>query len=437
MQDGTVMHGFCAVHDAAGSHMCATEDPWYKHNEDPDFTPQRLLVNKKGESIEASKIFGTQVVDLRGCCTDGPLKKKMSKGKAYHIFDAESRLITDALVCVKSYKRNGMRYYDMCDRYGECKTYRHNTDFGGTDLVHGTLGDTTWFLKAKVDNIDKCVYSDNSNAVTFDYSRCGKVGDDFSVDTWIRDKGFFKLAVHHSPDGTFNLTSATGGRSNSTERLDMIVGLARDLELPADTAEDIVKQASEKGKLEFWFEPCVKNAASVLQVIQEPNFEEGYDDAFGVATQNPQAFALATDYAVDEVPDPRIGDGLDPSYADGIPMQKLLTETPEALAQFAKMNKLPHMFEHGAVGSLVKTFDSIAMIDKYLPDLAKAEDALGRILFLFFWKPSDFQDAYGSDDMYNLEQELLSNFKQFGALLLNLKQKSDKHQQGSPALSTM
>jgi len=87
---------------------------------------------------------------------------------------------------------------------------------------------------------------------------------------------------------------------------------------------------------------------------------------------------------------------------------------------------VPNVFEHGLVGSLINTYDSAAMIDKYIPDLEQALDRLGRILFLYYWKPRDFEDAYGADDMSNLENQLLSTFQSFGELVLELLKKTQK-----------
>jgi hypothetical protein len=63
------------------------------------------------------------------------------------------------------------------------------------------------------------------------------------------------------------------------------------------------------------------------------------------------------------------------------------------------------------------------LIDKYFPDLEKALDRLGRMVFLFYWKPEDFSHLYGTDDQSSLENMLVSNFKQFGELVLELLKK--------------
>jgi hypothetical protein len=116
--------------------------------------------------------------------------------------------------------------------------------------------------------------------------------------------------------------------------------------------------------------------------------------------------------------------------------EQLTSMSPDQIAQYASEKQLPNVFEHGLVGTLTQVYDSLAMIDKYLPDMENALDRLGRILFLFFWKPRDFEDAYGSDDMSNLENQLLSNFKSFGSLTLDLLKRSNKRKLGNVSLSS-
>jgi hypothetical protein len=86
------------------------------------------------------------------------------------------------------------------------------------------------------------------------------------------------------------------------------------------------------------------------------------------------------------------------------------------------------------VGELVKTYDASAMIQKYIPKMEDALDCLGRLLFLLYWKPDDFKNTYGSDDLANKENEILSNFKSFGDLLLDLIKQTKPERTGSVSM---
>ena len=97
---------------------------------------------------------------------------------------------------------------------------------------------------------------------------------------------------------------------------------------------------------------------------------------------------------------------------------------------------IPHTWRPGGVvGALTNTFDSATLIDTYMPDMQTALDRIGRVLFLFYWKPEDFATAFGADDQTQLENKLVSNFKSFGDLVMDLLQKNKQNEQGSVGLT--
>ena len=408
--------------------------------EEDCYTPTRtkpddnmVLVDSKGCVRRNERPYGKLIADLCECAAkESKLKKSMSAGNYYLILDPGKGSLSQAFKCVKSYSRHGIKRYVLQDSYGDPEEYIHNKDYQSTDLADKVFGSGTRFIKVK--HVKPASNTDAAFNPYIEIEQCAKVGNDATLYSWIHANGHKKLAMQTTGDGFFQLKTASK-TSNELGPLDALVALARDLRIPGDRAEAIIKEASTKGKSVFWLQPAEKVAASVIRVIDDADFEDGYDGDFDVATSTPRQYALRTDEQFSHPASPRIGDGNDPRFQDGISKQQLMSDTPEALAQFAKMNQLPHMFEHGAVGSLVNTFDSIAMIDKYIPELEKAQDAMGRILFLFYWKPGDFQDAYGADDMHELEQELLSNFKQFGDMLLGLLKKARKRTEGSSNLA--
>ena len=75
------------------------------------------------------------------------------------------------------------------------------------------------------------------------------------------------------------------------------------------------------------------------------------------------------------------------------------------------------------------------MASSYIPDFEQALDRLGRILFLFYWKPEDFAKAYGTDDQTSLENKLVSNFRAIGEMTLELLQKAKLQSEGSVSLT--
>jgi hypothetical protein len=156
----------------------------------------------------------------------------------------------------------------------------------------------------------------------------------------------------------------------------------------------------------------------------------------------PQSFELSTDTEGLEPPERRIGDAYDPGMGmtsedgSGLASHIILGAPVDQLENLKAQAGVPNVFEHGLIGSLVHTYDSASMVDKYLPDMEAALDRLGRLLFLYYWKPRDFEDAYGADDMSNLENKLLSTFQSFGELVLELTKKGQRRNgmQGNVAM---
>jgi hypothetical protein len=145
---------------------------------------------------------------------------------------------------------------------------------------------------------------------------------------------------------------------------------------------------------------------------------------FGVNEQpDPSRFMVMSQRDIPVMPKQRIGDRYSQETQDTIDQMQ-----PRELYALSQEKGMPNLFEHGMVGSLVNTYDGAALIEKYIPALEDGLDRIGRILFLFYWKPEDFVKSFGSDDQDQLENKLVSNFKSFGALVLELMQKNQQRQ---------
>jgi hypothetical protein len=76
------------------------------------------------------------------------------------------------------------------------------------------------------------------------------------------------------------------------------------------------------------------------------------------------------------------------------------------------------------MGVLLRTTQPEMMVDRYIKDLSRAVDRIGRILFSLYWHPDEFEERYGKDDMPELEDSLKNNFRSLSDLRLKLKEKS-------------
>ena len=81
-------------------------------------------------------------------------------------------------------------------------------------------------------------------------------------------------------------------------------------------------------------------------------------------------------------------------------------------------------FDTAMIGSMLKAVRQDSMVDRYLGDLMKGMDRVGRILFMFYFHQDDFGDRYGKAEMPELEDSLRNTFEAMGDLVLFLKQKS-------------
>ena len=112
--------------------------------------------------------------------------------------------------------------------------------------------------------------------------------------------------------------------------------------------------------------------------------------------------------------DPRGGDQYEEIMFSG---------SPDDLFQVSQSVDEPSIFDLGVVGRLVGTYNASGLIEEYYSHLVTGLDRLGRMLFLVYWKPEDFIERYGSDDVADLESQLYSAFESFGDLVFQLGQR--------------
>jgi hypothetical protein len=81
------------------------------------------------------------------------------------------------------------------------------------------------------------------------------------------------------------------------------------------------------------------------------------------------------------------------------------------------------IFDTAAVGGLLKTTRD-DQLDRFLGDLMKGLDRIGRILFLLNWHKEQFEEKYGKTEIPELVDSVRNAFEDVGDLVLFLKQKS-------------
>lgn len=211
--------------------------------------------------------------------------------------------------------------------------------------------------------------------------------------------------------------------SRVVREIPALVHLVRDHGLREDIGRHILKEARANFRgLRAPFECRVKYANPYLTgqgpsapAIPEPemggynpmgfqgNVQEGYAQEMVV----PELQASNTDPSIYNVnpanmPEPMDANGVQQAAATG---QK-------------------EVFDTAMIGSMLKAVRDDTMIDRYLPDLVKGMDRLGRILFMFYWHQDQFAERYGKQDLPELEDSLRNAFEMMGDVILFLKQKT-------------
>jgi len=82
------------------------------------------------------------------------------------------------------------------------------------------------------------------------------------------------------------------------------------------------------------------------------------------------------------------------------------------------------VFDTAMVGSMLRAVRDDSLVDRYMGELTKGLDKLGRILFMFYWHGDRFAERYGKADMPELEDSLRNAFEMLGDVILFLKQKT-------------
>jgi hypothetical protein len=198
------------------------------------------------------------------------------------------------------------------------------------------------------------------------------------------------------------------------------IALIKDHGFREKQAREMLREAEQKHKARY----RVKYAEYVKQAQDPflqpgptapgfPGPQMGTTDVIG--GQVPAQFPMSTEQPVADM---YRGD---PSQYD-----PTLVPDPMAMqgAQQAAQLGQKDVFDTAMIGSMLKAVRQDSMVDKYLGDLMKGMDRVGRILFMFYFHQDDFGDRYGKADMPELEDSLRNTFESMGDLVLFLKQKS-------------
>lgn len=113
--------------------------------------------------------------------------------------------------------------------------------------------------------------------------------------------------------------------------------------------------------------------------------------------------------------DPNNASFYDPRGADPATLQ---------LAQRAAAMGQKEVFDTTMLSSMLSALRMENIVDRYMGDLMRGLDRLGRILFMFYWHRDSFEKRYGKDDTPEIEDAIRNAFEAVGDIILKLKTKN-------------
>ncbi len=207
-----------------------------------------------------------------------------------------------------------------------------------------------------------------------------------------------------------------------------------------------------------WGEARLTKTAALVHLVRDHGFTEftvrqmlkeaavKKTMTYRVKYAEPSQSALAGGPSAPAFPQPHTGmERVGPGAVPSIYPQDQMTQIPEMnsgqtdptiydpfyqpdqgamqVAQSAAQGGQKEVFDTAMISGMLKAVRQDSLVDRYLGDLMKALDKIGRILFMFYWHQEEFEDRYGKQDLPELEDSLRNAFEVLGDVCLFLKEK--------------
>lgn len=421
-----------------------------------------LCIKGNKAAIVPFAIYGIKINDIE---KSDRVKSVMDSNKMYVVVNkgrAIGGIVTstvrniDGIQYILGVYRDNVTPYSICDKQKQyelsiCAYKKFDEKSSGKFENEVNIVNNTYIKTSKINNkvfgTDSCFIEIPSKEENGNMHSDTELFDILSPD----------ISVNNIIENTFNMpyvkvekditikkahyifSNSDGKKSTRLNKCEALVKLARDMKIAGEKAYYILDKADSEGACEFRValpeaaDTCnneFEKIAFKLRVVERPQFENTFDSNLAIPVEPTRVYRLAMSGQQIQEPPSAIGDAYNPTTLSGLPAPIVLSTEPEDLRALADTYKLPHVFEHGVVGTLADTFNSMLLVDKYIARIEDAVDALYRMLFLIYWRPQDFEKTYGTDDMTNLEAETSSNAASLGSMLLKLLKKSDAYKKG-------
>ena len=193
-----------------------------------------------------------------------------------------------------------------------------------------------------------------------------------------------------------------------------MISLVRDYGLREKAARDVIKDTQVKKAQRF----RVKYAQPYSLQETAPSAPGFPDPTVGPDVMMGSNFPMQS-FMEQEIAVPGMGGGEPSLPASAPPEPQILAQLQQAAATGQK-----EVLDTSLLSNLLRGSRDDTLIDKYLGDLVKGLDRIGRLLFNYYWHHDEFEDRYGGSDLPELEDSLRNSFEDLGDLVLFLKQKT-------------
>lgn len=155
----------------------------------------------------------------------------------------------------------------------------------------------------------------------------------------------------------------------------------------------------------------LRDQAILAPAIPEEQLGTGYEFN-GVPQRLPEEYELDI---------PQLAEG-DPSVYDTSP-EAMPDPMAMQAAQMAARSGQKEVFDTAMLAGLLRAVRPDSLVTRWMGDLMRSLDRLGRIIFQFYWHNDEFSQRYGQADLPELEDTLRNAFEVLGDLILFLKEK--------------
>ena len=419
--DDAILDGGCPADQVTRYHL----QPQY-----PNQSTKRIFVELETKESCCTRVGAfphTNSDPVMGKCTEvfakcDRLLDTVESGKAYRLVDLAAEAMSEPFYVISTdSSEGGLKQAWYARRYLDSQERRPlviNPEYAGFDPQEKLCGKDIKFIEVRL-----CEKPKDQERIA--YGDAVSLGSRAALDQLIYDNHYKRASLVALPRGEYLMKESSADSIRQSEPLSemsAVVHATTHFNVRQGLAESLVKQARERGSVSFFFKPFEKQGYN-LSFNEWPIFQPTGNNEFQTLEEPRRLDMIQVRRDQPYIHPHRVGDvWRDRGFSSASAINH---ETPNSLAMLSAQRGVSSLFEHGVVGELVKAYDSTAYVDKYLPDLLTGLDRLGRILFLIYWKPSDFAQDYGEDDQAELENQVLSNFKQLGDLVLGLVQKSN------------